>query len=276
MLAWDGSAIAATAAERSSADGLTPQHWKVPGSVEVDISTAIIDLRLADGETERSAAAEVSEAALFGAIPWRTFRWYKGQRHYSGSYWAATEDNHVIYESRLELSSLLMADFDVSVLEIAAQPFLVQAVVNGRLRRHIPDFLWRTTTGLVVVDVVRRERLAESPKIQVLCAWTREVIAGLGWDYRVVSEQPAALLGNVRFLAGYRRKRYISPDALQQIRCRRDDLAGRRIDDAESVLGTAVALPVMRNALLHALWTQEFWVDLDRPLRPSSVMGLPR
>lgn len=276
MLAWDGSAIAATAGERSSADGLTPQHWKVPGSVEVDISTAIIDLRLADGETERSAAAEVSEAALFGAIPWRTFRWYKGQRHYSGCYWAATEENHVIYESRLELSSLLMADFDVSVREITAQPFLLQAVVNGRLRRDIPDFLWRTTTGVVVVDVVRRERLAENPKIQVLCAWTREVIGALGWDYRVVSEQPAALLGNVRFLAGYRRKRYISPDALQQIRRRRDELAGRRIDDAESVLGTAVALPVRRSALLHTLWTQEFWVDLDRPLRPSSVLGLRR
>lgn len=65
MLVWDGSAIAATAAERSSADRLTPQHWKVPGSVEVDISTATIDLRLANGETDRFAAAEVSEAALW-------------------------------------------------------------------------------------------------------------------------------------------------------------------------------------------------------------------
>ncbi|MCV7264045.1 hypothetical protein [Mycolicibacterium poriferae] len=53
----------------------------------------------ANGETERFAAAELSEAALFGAIPWRTFRWYKGQRHCSWCYWAATEDNTVIYES---------------------------------------------------------------------------------------------------------------------------------------------------------------------------------
>jgi hypothetical protein len=78
MLVGDGSALAATAAERSSAERLTPQHWKVPSPVEVDISTATIDLRLANGETERFAAAEVSEAALFGAISWRTFRWYKG------------------------------------------------------------------------------------------------------------------------------------------------------------------------------------------------------
>lgn len=28
-------------------------------------------------------------------------RWHKGQRHYSGTYWSATERGHVIYESRL-------------------------------------------------------------------------------------------------------------------------------------------------------------------------------
>ncbi len=81
----------------SRRQGLSPQHWKVPGPLEVDITTAIIDLRLANGE--RFAAAELSEAALFGAIPWRTFRWYKGQRHCSWCYWAATEDNPVAHRT---------------------------------------------------------------------------------------------------------------------------------------------------------------------------------
>jgi hypothetical protein len=40
------------------------------------------------------------------AKPYRTFRWYLGQMHYSGSYWSSTESAHVIYESRLELSRL--------------------------------------------------------------------------------------------------------------------------------------------------------------------------
>jgi hypothetical protein len=52
---------------------------------------------------------------LASAAPWRTFRWHKGQRHYSGTYWSATERDHVIYESRLELARLLFADFDTSV-----------------------------------------------------------------------------------------------------------------------------------------------------------------
>lgn len=45
------------------------------------------------------------------ARPWRTFRWFKGQQHYSGTYWSATMGDHVIYESRLELGRLLFADY---------------------------------------------------------------------------------------------------------------------------------------------------------------------
>jgi len=41
-----------------------------------------------------------------------------------------------VYESRLELASLLLADFDPEVAVIAAQPFLVTAPSGGRVRRH--------------------------------------------------------------------------------------------------------------------------------------------
>ncbi|MFI9580812.1 hypothetical protein ACIHCQ_02965 [Streptomyces sp. NPDC052236] len=46
---------------------------------------------------------------LQSACPWRTFRWYKGQKHYSGTYWSSTMRDHVIHESRLELTRLLLA-----------------------------------------------------------------------------------------------------------------------------------------------------------------------
>ena len=63
-----------------------------------------------------------------------------GQKHYSGTYWSATEHGHVIYESRLELARLLYADFDPSVNRIVAQPFLLKTEINGQARKHIPDF----------------------------------------------------------------------------------------------------------------------------------------
>ncbi|MET7622496.1 hypothetical protein [Streptomyces sp. NPDC005408] len=70
------------------------------------------------------------------ARPWRTFRWYKGQQHYSGTYWSATVGDHVIYESRLELGRLLFADFAPEVRHVVAQPFLLKADLDGKVTRR--------------------------------------------------------------------------------------------------------------------------------------------
>ena len=40
-----------------------------------------------------------------------------------GQYWCATESRLVGYESRLELTRLVMADFDVAAKRIVSQPF---------------------------------------------------------------------------------------------------------------------------------------------------------
>lgn len=63
--------------------------------------------------------------------PWRKFRWHRGQQHYSAFYWCATTGDHVVYESRLELARLLLADFDPRTIAIAAQPFLLEEQVDG-------------------------------------------------------------------------------------------------------------------------------------------------
>jgi hypothetical protein len=96
----------------------------------------------------RQADESVAEDSEWASAPldlprqaqsWRTFRWYKGQQHYSGTYWAATERDHVIYESRLEPARPLFADSAPDARHVVAQPFLLKAVVGGRLRRHVPD-----------------------------------------------------------------------------------------------------------------------------------------
>lgn len=76
-----------------------------------------------------------------GSVPWRVFRSRRRQAHLSGSYWAATTGGHVVYESRLELARLLLADFDPEVTSVYAQPCLLASVAGGRARRHVPDFL---------------------------------------------------------------------------------------------------------------------------------------
>jgi hypothetical protein len=205
---------------------------------------------------------------LGSVLPWRTFRWYKRQKHYSGTFWSATEHDHVIYESRLELARLLFADFDPAVHHIVAQPFLLQAEVAGVVRKHIPDYLLLTETGPIVVDVKPRHRVAR-PDNAFTFSWTRQVVESRGWRYEVWSEPPRIELENVRFLAGYRREWLFDPKLLAELRA--VDLDGVTLAVAcRSRPGRPAAL--VRSAVLHLLWHQHFTVDLTQPLSAAHVL----
>lgn len=94
-----------------------------------------------------------------------------GQTHYPGYYWSVTAGAHVLYESRLELARLLLADFDPQVVAIAAQPFLLRVRIEDRVRRHVPDFLLvhadgsapRTPRNLFVREQARSANPHRSP-----------------------------------------------------------------------------------------------------------------
>lgn len=210
----------------------------------------------------------VEVSALARAAPWRTFRWRDGQKHYSGSFWAATENDFVVYESRLELARLLFADFDRSVRHIVAQPFMLRADVDGVLRRHIPDFLLFTDAGPVVVDVKPGHRVAR-PGNAFTFAWTKRVVESRGWRYEVWSEPCPAELENVRFLAGYRRGWLFDQGVLEQLRTK--DLDGLTLGTALGVLPSAPDA-LVRSAVLHLLWQQHWQVDLACPLSVSHVL----
>lgn len=210
----------------------------------------------------------VDADALAMASPWRTFRWYKGQKHYSGSFWSATEHDLVIYESRLELARLLFADFDASVRHIVAQPFLLRAEVDGDLHRHIPDYLLFTDADPVVVDVKPRHRVAR-PENAFTFAWTKRAVESRGWRYEVWSEPHPTELENVRFLAGYRRDWLFDQGVLEQLRA--TDLDGATL---RAAFGVLPKLPeaLVRSAVLHLLWQQYLLVDLTLPLNLGHVL----
>jgi hypothetical protein len=79
----------------------------------------------------------------------------------------------VVYESRLELARLLLADFDPQVTAIAAQPFLVTAPSGVRMRRHVPDFLLAGRDGAVCVVNVKPADQLVVPKVAEALAWGR-------------------------------------------------------------------------------------------------------
>jgi hypothetical protein len=133
---------------------------------------ATVSFRTESGVAEDESWTVVDSARLSNTVPWRTFRWYKGQRHYSGMYWSATMRNHVVYESRLELTRLIFADFDRAVQRILAQPFLLKAKVDRKIRKHIPDYFLVTDHGPVVVDV-KPEHLLARPAVAWVRGWPR-------------------------------------------------------------------------------------------------------
>ncbi|MFI8931560.1 TnsA-like heteromeric transposase endonuclease subunit [Streptomyces sp. NPDC053474] len=255
----------------------------------VDVEACV---RLAECEVREGLGWEsVPLEMLYAAEPWRTFRWYMGQKHYSGSHWSSTQSDHVIYESRLELARLLYADFDRDVTAIVAQPFLLRAEVDGALRRHIPDYLMATTAGPMVVDVKPRHRAAR-PEHAFTFAWAREAVESRGWRYEVWSEPPEAELVNVRFLAGYRRDWLFGGDLLEEEHEEAVDeeppperLFDRAVlDDVRDrvaygdTLGEAFAClpgrpaPLVRAAVLYLLWKQQWLTDLSVPLSARSVL----
>ncbi|WP_078858051.1 TnsA-like heteromeric transposase endonuclease subunit [Streptomyces sp. M10] len=229
---------------------------------------ATVSFRGHGGGVEERSWASVAAVSLQTADPWRTFRWYRDQKHYSGTYWSATMRDHVIYESRLELSRLLFADFDPSVRAIVAQPFLLQTVLEGKVRRHIPDYLLFTGQVPVVVDVKPLQRLS-NPEVAFTFDWTRRVVESRGWEYEVWSDPPAAELENIRFLAGYRREWLFNPEILEALRDA--DLDGLHLGQAMGCLPDHPK-PQVRAAIQHLLWTRVFVTDLDRPLGPSHVL----
>lgn len=235
-------------------------------------STASVSYRRADDLSEVArewSAARIDELA--SAAPWRTFRWHRGQKHYSGAYWSSTVGGHVIYESRLELARLLFADFDVSMRQMVAQPFLLRALVNRKPRKHIPDYLLITDTGPVVVDVKPARRLAD-PKVAFTFEWTRELVEARGWRYEVATEPIAVELANVRFLAGYRRDWLFRPQLLAQLR--EKNLDGSPLGDALKCL-PGEPIDRVKSAVLHLLWHQELLIDLSKPLNGRTELRRP-
>ncbi|MEU9641567.1 MULTISPECIES: TnsA-like heteromeric transposase endonuclease subunit [unclassified Streptomyces] len=211
---------------------------------------------------------EISVDALGAAAPWRTFHWRKGQRHYAGTYWSSTTRSHVIYESRLELARLLCADFEPSVHGIVAQPFLLKALVDGQVRKHVPDYLLITDCGPVVVDVKPRWRWS-TPVVSLTFAWTRQAVEGRGWSYEVWDAPPPEELENIRFLAGYRRPWLFDPSLLDELH--RVSLDGVPLRLAPSRLPNRPE-PQVRAAVHHLLWSHDLFTDLTAPLCPSSLL----
>jgi hypothetical protein len=180
----------------------------------------------------------------------------------------------VIYESRLELARLLLADFDPDVVAIAAQPFLLRAWAGGRVRRHVPDFLLVHADQTVrVVNVKPAARLAD-PAVAEALAWPGELFEARGWGHEVWTGTDPVFLANVRFLAGSRRPGMPPDDVTDAVL---DEVRpGECLAGLLGRLEHAWPRPVAKAAVLRLLWQRRIGTDLSRPLDVGDVLEVTR
>ncbi|WP_460005604.1 TnsA-like heteromeric transposase endonuclease subunit [Microbacterium xylanilyticum] len=232
--------------------------------------TSMIRIRKAEDLVDAVPLDDVRLRMFHAAIPWRVFRWYKKQRHFSGTYWSATMEAPVGYESRLEYANLVLLDFDPRVDFILSQPFLVEGDDHGTARKHIPDYLIaHTDQSVCVVDVKPADKLVV-PKVRDSLDWSRRVFEGHGWEYRVLSEPDPVVFANVQFLAGYRR-----PFQFSEAEVTAASELGMPMAFGEAVRAvTPIAGDprFARSLVLHLLWTRRLRTDLTQLMSARSVL----
>jgi len=204
------------------------------------------------------------------AVPVRSFRWSRGQRHFPGWWWLATTGRHVGYESWLERDHLMLLDFDPVVTGAGSQPFWLHWKDGCRSRRHAPDFFARLGSGTgVVIDVRPDDRIG--PQDAEAFGVTALACASAGWEFRRVGVIDPVLASNVRWLSRYRHPRCAGrpgvADALREAFA-----APACLSAGVSAAGDNLAvLPV----LFHLMWRRVLAADLaSGPLGVSSLLWL--
>ncbi len=240
-------------------------HFGPRGSAAVAVR-----YRGGDGRFVDTTLGQLIVGDVMSGLPVREFRSYKGRRHYSGWYWAATTGGHVVYESRLELARLLVADHDPAVVGIAAQPFLLEGPDGARTRRHVPDLLLVEKDGRVrVVDVKAASKL-DDPAVVAQFAWTRALCGLQGFDFEVWSGADPVLLENLRFLAGYRRGSTVSVELEPLVLEAAASPVG--LADLERGLRGRHGRWSVRPVVLNLLWRSRLNADLSARLNGATVV----
>lgn len=224
------------------------------------------------GRKLRQGPLEVMWSARFEESgPVRTFPSYRGQRSFSGWYWAATGSTDIGYESWVELGQLMRLDSEPEVTGMASQPFRLSWRYGGRARRvrHTPDYFVRRRDGSAVVVDVRPDELIE-PDDAVKFTVTAVACARVGWQYERVGILDPVLAANLRWLSGYRHPRVRREVVVAALTAVFAEPCGL-LTGARAVGDPIAVLPV----LFHLIWRRELTVALGDELLSAATLVRP-
>ncbi|MEJ7569321.1 MAG: TnsA-like heteromeric transposase endonuclease subunit [Gaiellaceae bacterium] len=255
----------------TSGDVTRPDRRSLVTGLELD--AVEISYRERGGAEVRRPLREAVHIPFHQVEPVRGFPAYRRQRHMSGFYWFATTARFVAYESRLELSILMLLDYDLEVEAVAAQPFhLRRRGRNGRQLGHVPDYFALLAGGRGrVIDVTPAAR-RHDPARKLGFELTTEACRSAGWEYAIKTELNSTLLTNLRALSGFRRE----PAGFDRFACA--VLSGCA---KQTTIGSLLAAEVgpdalVRPVMLHLLWQQRLKMDLAGVLSNQTLIAAVR
>ncbi|MEU3441748.1 TnsA-like heteromeric transposase endonuclease subunit [Streptomyces griseoincarnatus] len=220
------------------------------------------------GGTERLLPADQASQVRFETcLPARDFPTYEGQQHTPGSYWAASSDSVLDYESYLECRWMKLLDFDAKVACFSAQPFIFEGVDGDTTWSHYPDlFVRRTDDSVLLLDVKNPEQI-DKPRVRLQAARTQAACRQLGWDYQMVGEPDEQLWATVEWLAGYRRPLNAAAPVAPVLLFR----AQQPLSIAE-LLSLWPEPDIERAVTYHLMWHHRLLFDVTRPLRDHTIV----
>ncbi|MFE7236306.1 TnsA-like heteromeric transposase endonuclease subunit [Streptomyces sp. NPDC057596] len=210
----------------------------------------------ADGSERFGSLGRYWNEPFERASPVRKFAAFKGQKNFTGDYWAATSRSLVGYESWVERDAAMALDFDPVVAALASQPFRLAWTDRAQDRQHTPDYFARLADGTGVVVDVRPQSLVDADTAETF-AFTARICKAVGWQFRLIGDLDQPFRANLRWLARYRHPRCCRVPVADQLR---EVFAEPQMlfAGAERIGDRLAVLPV----LYHMLWTQELVADL--------------
>lgn len=118
-----------------------------------------------------------------------------------GLFASAKMSAHIPWESRLERDYIQRLEDDPEVVCFVAQPIRLDLIVDGRKRRHYPDFLVCRLERRATLAEVKPDDRSEGPDFRAVVTAAEGACEQLGVAYQVVRESEirrAPILGKDR------------------------------------------------------------------------------
>lgn len=236
------------------------------------MSSYSISYRTNGLDIEWEGPAECAAHALADQLqPVRKAASYKGQKNYPGFFWMSSTNEHLMYESKLEMMILLQLDFNSTVSKVVPQPFKMRYHHDSRVYHHTPDFFVHYKNGAGEVINVKPKKWVNTERNRRAFFECDTLSQEMGFSYSTRSEPDPLLVTNLQWLVGYRRLPPRAQDYFDIILdCASDSMTIGQI--LKKTLNPAYVRPI----LFYAIWKQMVVVDIYQQINLGTKLKISK